>query len=957
MKSYKITALALICAMTVGISPVFAGAPTENPTTAAYNGAGMRIAVLDNGFSLTHESFITTDTENVLTKEASDALIWNTNAKKAQSEVTSLYVSEKIPFAYDYGDGDTDVSNERYDDHGMAMISIAAGNALGSKEKNPAAGGTAPEAQILAMKVYSDSADSVSERAMVCAIEDAVTLGADVILITLTDPCGVEFDPASTAFTEAVKTASEAGIIVVAPAGDVIEYGKKTIYELEYETSDIPTDFPDTGTVAWPGTIREALTVGSSDSNIIESEFFTLQSGKSIPYGDSNYLYRTVTNGKTFASFFDGRTLEYVIIDGFGTSDDFMKAGDITGKIAVVSRGEISFNEKAKNAAASGAVGMIITDNQPDSLSALTTKMDISESTIPAVIVCADNGRLLKNAEDKRISLDAGKLFSTKKRPTPSPSSYSAGGTTPELGLKPDLTAVGENVQCASPDGGYASISSTTASAAKVAGMCAVIKQKLITEAMLPEGADIAGTMKSLLVSSAELMVQHPKDTYCSPRTQGGGSANLTSALSAELLLTSNGTHKAELGETHTRMIQFKVTATNLSDTPKDCKLDAIIGSNSFSQYTYAELDAENPRDPLHVRLGKKPTETLAFFTGFSEFSGAKVMLGSSLYDLNSASAEYSPYFFTLPAGGSETFEIVAELDEVTYRRYKDAWKNGFFIEGFVRLTSGEETSAIPFVGFSGNFAAAPYLEASLYDGKPAVLDGVYVYREMDNRDVSASNRLILGADTHGERDSKTKFDKNAMAFSPVIDRNNSELWLNFALLRSVSDVTVTVTDSNNKVIEERHFSTAARTYISRSTGMAVSESLPLWNGRAADNVSYIYPDGVYKITVSYTKPISHTKDSFSYDITLDTEAPKLISADFLTVDDKPALHIKTEDNHLVMRASVIDSNSGEAHSIDKDLYDISELMGEYLYIDIFDYAGNSTVVRIENPHFVPALS
>ncbi len=954
MKSYKISALALICALTVGISPAFASEPTEKNTAAPYNGAGMLIAVLDNGFSLTHESFIITNTENALTKEASDVLISGTYAKKGESESTSLYVSEKIPFAYDYGDGDTDVTNERYNHHGTAMISVAAGNASRLKEKNPAAGGTAPEAQVLAMKVYSDSTDSVSERAMVCAIEDAMALGADVILITLTDPCGVEFDPASVALTEAVKAASEAGIIVVAPAGDVIKYGKKTIYELEYETSDIPTDFPDTGTVAWPGTIREVLTVGSSDSNIVESEFFTLSGGKSIPYGDSNYLYKTVTGGKTFASFFDGRTLEYVIIDGFGTADDFIKAGDITGKIAVVSRGEISFNEKAKNAAANGAVGMIVTDNQPDTLAALTTKMDISESTIPAVIISADNGRLLKNAEDKRISLDAGKLFSTKKRPTPSPSSYSAGGTTPELGLKPDLTAVGENVQCASPDGSYASISSTTASAAKAAGMCAVIKQKLINEAKLTDSSDIANAVKSLLVSSAELMAQYPKDTVFSPRTQGGGDANLASALSAELLLTSNGTHKAELGDGHTRMLQFKVTARNLSDTPKECRLDAVIGSNGFSKYTYAELDAENPRNPLHARLGKNPTDTLAFSTGFCEFSGAKVMLGSSSYELNSASADYSPYSFTLPAGGSETFEIVGELDAATYRRYKDAWKNGFFIEGFVRLTSGEETTKIPFVGFSGNFAAAPYVEASFYDGTPAVLDGVYAYREMDNRDISASNRFILGADTHGERSSKTKFDKNAMAFSPVIDRNNSELWLNLGLLRTVSDVTVTVTDSNGALIEERHFSTVPRTYISRSTGMATSEALPLWNGRAADNVSYIYPDGVYKITVSYTKPISLTKDSFSYDIRLDTEAPKLISADFLTVDDKPALHIKTEDNHLVMRASVIDSDSGEAYPIDKDLYDISELTGEYLYIDIFDYAGNSTVVRMENPHFVP---
>ena len=952
MKSSKITALSLLCAMTVGIYPVSASSQTESTSQNTYNGAGMKIAVLDSGFSLTHESFTLTDTKNALTKENIDAVSKNTYAGNTEAAQGSLYVSEKIPFAYDYGDLDADVSNERYNDRGTAMISVAAGNAYRSETKNPAAGGAAPEAQILAMKVYSDKTGSVNERALVCAIEDAVSLGADVILITLSEPCGVEFDPASVALTETVKAASEAGVIIVAPAGDVIEYGKKTVYETEYETSDIPTDFPDTGTVAWPGTLPWVLTVGSSESNTVESEFFTLPDGRTIPYGDSNYLYKTVTGGKTFASSFDKKTLEYVVVDGFGTSDDFSKVGNITGKIAVVSRGEISFNEKAKNAALAGAVGLIVTDSQPDGLSALTTLMDISESPIPAVIVSSDNGRYLKNADDKRIYIDVDKLFSTKKRPTPSPSSYSAGGTTPELGLKPDITAVGEDVQCASPDGGYTSISSTTASAARVSGMCAVIKQRLLCENRTADPMETASTVRSLLVNSAELMTQYSTSTPTSPRAQGGGNADLNAALSADLILTSDGAPKAELGDGHTRLLQFRVTASNLSDTPKNCTLDAIIGANGFAEYTYAELDAENPRDPLHIRLGKSPSDTLALSCDFTEFTNAKVMLGSSSYELNSASPDYSPYSFTLPAGGSETFDIVAELDETAYRKYKNAWRNGFFIEGFVRLTSADKTASIPFVAFSGSFGEAPYVETSLYDKKAAVLDSVYIYREINNREISASNRLILGADTHGERDSKTKYDRTAMAFSPVIDRNSCELMLNFALLRTVADITVTVTDSNGAVIEERHFSTAARTYVSRSTGMATSEVLPLWNGRAADNVSYIYPDGVYKITVSYIKPVSNVRDSFSYDIWLDTESPTLVAAEFLTVDDNPALYIKTADNHLVMRTSVVDSDSAEADAIDKDLYDISELTGKYLYIDIFDYAGNSTVVRIENPYF-----
>lgn len=941
----------MLCSLVLQLIPMSAASEADS-APAAKNGAGMLIAVLDNGFVLDHESFVITDTAPSLTKEKSDALLASTVPGATAEAPESVYVSAKIPFAYDYGDGDTELTSSRYSYHGTAMISIAAGNGALLQSNNPAASGIAPEAQILAMKVYSDKKEAVTEAALISAIEDSIVLGADVILITLAEPCGVELDPASGGLIAAVNKAAAAGIAVVCPAGDVLEYGNESVYELEYETNDPPAINPDIGTVAWPGTLDSVLTVGSSESNTVETEFFTLSNGKQIPYGDSNYLYTTVTGGKSFAAHFDGQSFEYVIVDGYGTPEDFAAAGDLNGKFAAVMRGTLSFNEKAANAAACGAVGLIVLDNQPDSNSALNVKMDISESVIPAVIVPSGFVTAIKNSPDKRFTVKADEYYVTKLRSTPSPSSFSARGTTPELGLKPDITVVGSNVNCASVDGGYAYMSSTDAAAAKAAGMCAVLVQRLAAKYPTLTPAELFARVKALLAGSAELMTQSASDTPYSPRVQGGGNVTLDAALSAELLLTSDGLHKIELGDGHSRMLSFRVTAENLTGTAKECTLDATVGSDGFSAYTFAELDIENPDDPLHRRLGAEPTDTLAFIEGFTPLSGANVMISGTSYQLNSAASGYKSYTFTLSPGERQTFILTVCLDDATYQSYREHFPNGFFIEGFVRLTSSDEAVSIPFLGYSGSFGAASYLDSDIYSGSQAIYDGIYLYRDIDYADATEEDRIILGANTLSETDTRTEYSRSDLAFSPIIDRQNAEVKLNFGLLRTVSDVSVTITDSLGNVISQKNYGYIPRTYVSYSTGMTATASLTLWNGRAEDNVSYVYPDGLYTVTVSYAKPISLVRQSFSYDIFLDTTAPRLVSAEFMTVDEKPTLVITAEDNHKIMRCSVVDSDRAEAETSDGVIYDISELLGRYIYIDIFDYSANSTVVRLDNPYY-----
>lgn len=946
MRKFNIRSAAcavLAVSLTMGALPLSAA---EASTKASYKGEKMCIAVLDNGFVTDHECFTLTDDTPKLTKEASDALIAKTSVGNNEGIPESLYVSEKIPFAYDYGDGDADVYNEKTVYHGTAMISIAAGNPVGTKTENPAAIGIAPEAQILAMKVYSDKTGLVSETALTRAIEDAVILGADVILLTAWEICGIENEQTGKLLREAIEKAAAAGVPTICPVGNVFEYGKESFFELEYDSDPLPTSSVDAGTVAWPATIPSVISVASAVDNLKTGYTFELETD-TVPYSDSNYLYPETAGGKLFSSFFEWKELEYAVIDGIGTPEQFAAAGDISGKLAVVERGELSFTEKTVNAAAAGAIGVIVIDNQPHEQVTLDTKTNLSEAALPLILVPMKYKNAFILQDNKTITFEKDKTYTvtTSKSPTISP--FSAAGTTPELSLKPDVTAVGSDVKCAHADGGYATINSTTAAASKVAGTYVLIKEKLASYGAFSDAAQLADEATGRLLNSASLITQSSGDTPTSPRRQGAGVVSLDAALSADVILHSGGKYKIELGELSSRFISFKVTAENLSNTEKECSLDAIVGSDGYRTYNVTDFD-DNPRKlPLSERLGIEDDSSLSFITNFREFTDTKVRIGDGYCQLNRAGEDYEPLTFTLAPGESLTFTVSVLLGASEYETYKRVFENGFFVEGYLSLTTDNVAASIPFAGFMGDFSKAPALDAQLYDGIAPLFEGVYLYRDYNGED----DPEILGkVYTEG---SDVTYRRDSLFFSPAARNDGSPVMLNLGLLRTVTDVTLKLSDQNGNIIKSTDYGTLPRTYLSSTTGMLESPRLPIWNGRAADNFGYIYPDGKYTVELTYRKPSSDTKESLCYDLYLDTTVPIITETSFTISEYKCLLDVTAADNFGLSEVRVFDSNFDDAKITEDGLYDTSLLIGEYIYAEATDYAGNSTVVRLTNPVYV----
>ena len=117
--------------------------------------------------------------------------------------------------------------------------------------------------------------------------------------------------------------------------------------------------------------------------------------GSSIIINDNKVSGRAL-NGSPAAS----STASIVVVPNLGRKEDFARI-DVEGKIAVAKRGEIRFGDKASNAEAACAVGLIIVNNAPNNFVGTLDR----EIGIPVLSISGDRGEsLLQDISDQSQS-------------------------------------------------------------------------------------------------------------------------------------------------------------------------------------------------------------------------------------------------------------------------------------------------------------------------------------------------------------------------------------------------------------------------------------------------------------------------------------------------------------------------------------------------------------------------
>ena len=202
--------------------------------SSRFTGKGMTIAVLDTGLDTAHPAFANAPADAKFTKDYISGVLQaaDLNAEVLMPGVTAddVYLSAKIPFAFDYAGKDAQVApGSKWDaenlEHGTHVAGIAAGYAVDG-EGAVTFSGVAPDAQVIPMKVFDDSGTGAATTTILAALEDAYRLGVDAVNLSLGSYGGFTVDEEAL-INDVYNKLDDAGIMVITAAGDVtvtVEY-------------------------------------------------------------------------------------------------------------------------------------------------------------------------------------------------------------------------------------------------------------------------------------------------------------------------------------------------------------------------------------------------------------------------------------------------------------------------------------------------------------------------------------------------------------------------------------------------------------------------------------------------------------------------------------------------------------------------------------------------------------
>ena len=208
--------------------------------------------------------------------------------------------------------------------------------------------GVAPEAEIYSLRVFDENAEFANASALIEAIDFAIANNLNVLNMSLGGPESSQLE------REAFARAEQNGVLVFASSGNS---GRRE--------------------VSYPAGYEGAIAVGAVDSTLQQASFSTFGVNVKITapgvgvlstYPVDAGLLPLITGNGIPAIAADlmqnspsGQLNGQYVFCNLGKPGEF--PASVAGKIALIQRGELTFADKAKNAMAAGAIGVIIFNN------------------------------------------------------------------------------------------------------------------------------------------------------------------------------------------------------------------------------------------------------------------------------------------------------------------------------------------------------------------------------------------------------------------------------------------------------------------------------------------------------------------------------------------------------------------------------------------------------------------
>ena len=798
-----------------------------------YKGEGTVVSIIDTGIDPNHKDLrLSDDSKAKLTKDKVNAFTKETGYGR--------YFTDKVPYGHNYSDNNDNITDDNpSEQHGMHVAGIVAANGTAANSVNSVVG-VAPEAQLLAMKAFSnsDSSASTDSTSIIGAIDDSAKLGADVLNMSLGSVSGQqnEDDPE----VAAVERATKKGTAAVISAGNSGTSNSETegVNKAYYGN-------PDMETLGSPGTARSATTVASAENTKATTDGVTITSAD----GKTTIVKPEATqlSEGTDRAFFNDKKF-YVVKDkngklGTGAAKQYTSA--VKGKIAIVKRGDLTFTDKQKYAQEAGAAGLIIVNNKPGDM----TGMSLTAGFPTAGLSASAGEELVKYVEahpDEALKVSiVVQALNNSAHQTDLMSDFTSYGPASNLAFKPDISAPGGHIWSTQNNNGYTNMSGTSMASPFIAGTQALVSQTMndkngafytTYQKMSPE--ERTAFIKTLEMNTASIQPDISHDNVIvSPRRQGAGFINAQATIQAlaknpSTVVSSDGYPGVELKSFKNRNLKFQVKFTNRTNKPLTYKLE----NNGKDSDVYTSAT-----DGSAVLYDKK-------IDGASiKASGDVVVPANSTKELTLT--------LTLPANFNENQ----------------------YVEGFLTFNGSDSSQLrLPYMGFFGDWASSDLpIFASLNDPDVFQPDNnmfgtlVTVGNSADNTNPG------LSRDASGN----LRFDPSKFAISNA--KNAQYKWFKptYYLYRNANNVKIQILDKNGKVINTlASLSNATKTYYeSQEQSYTYFNDAPSWDGTYFDqqaNKTVNAPDGNYTYRISATVNGTNTEQHYDIPVKVDSVAP-----------------------------------------------------------------------------------
>lgn len=506
-------------------------------------GQGVKVAIIDTGIAFNHPMFSFADAEATVGE-----LENGTDFCEVNDDICGDKIAVARHFAFPPGSVHPDEffgSPWDMNGHGTHVAGTAAGNPVSATFNGVALNmsGVAPGATLYVYKALwntSDGRGSGLTSALAEALEAAAEDGVDVINNSWGGSTGAH--PSSSPYTAIMQSLDEMGIVTVTSAGN---------------------SGPGAKTVGCPGCIEETITVASTHTGRVFENLFTVDGLDPITTAPGNGNFE-------FSEDIVGALVPALAVDeeNFEGCVPF-EEGTFAGSIAMISRGTCAFTEKATNAQAAGAIGLVVYNNVPNEM----VNMAMDGITLPSVFISQENANLVLEVWEEGLTATINATSTAiREDQVDMMSDFSSRGPGGEANfLKPEIAAPGHNILSAAPNGGYQTMSGTSMASPHVAGAAALV---------LANNPDLTPQqVKSVLMTSAVSgTVKEDGETPTTPFDVGAGRVDLATAFNTGIVVDKPSFAHALC----VNVCEFTRTITNLGDGETTWNVSIELANNNL---------------------------------------------------------------------------------------------------------------------------------------------------------------------------------------------------------------------------------------------------------------------------------------------------------------------------------------------------------------------------------------